>query len=32
MEKYEVVIVGVGPAGLKAKKLLAKARKEVLII
>jgi geranylgeranyl reductase family protein len=32
MEKHEVVIVGAGPAGLKAGELLAKANKDVLII
>jgi flavin-dependent dehydrogenase len=32
VEKHEVVIVGAGPAGLKAGELLAKANKDVLII
>jgi flavin-dependent dehydrogenase len=32
MEKHEFVIVGAGPAGLKAGELLAKARKDVLIL
>jgi geranylgeranyl reductase len=32
MEKHEVVIVGAGPAGLKAGELLAKANKDVLIV
>ncbi len=32
MEKHEVVIVGAGPAGLKAAELLGKAEKDVLVI
>ncbi len=32
MEKYETVIVGAGPAGLKAAETLAKAGKEVLVL
>jgi len=32
MEKHEVVIVGAGPAGLKAAELLGNAKKDVLVI
>ncbi len=32
MEKYETVIVGAGPGGLKAAETLAKAGKEVLVL
>lgn len=32
MEKYEVVIVGAGPGGLKAAEILAKAGKKVIVL
>lgn len=32
MEKHEVVIVGAGPAGLKAAEILAENGKDVLVI
>jgi len=32
MERHEVVIVGAGPAGLTAAELLAKAKKDVLVL
>jgi geranylgeranyl reductase len=32
MEKYEVVIVGAGPAGLKCAEILAKNNKKVLVL
>ena len=32
MEHHEVVVVGAGPAGLKAAELLGKAGKDVLVI
>jgi Dehydrogenases (flavoproteins) len=32
MEKHEVVIIGAGPAGLKAAELLGNAGKDVLVI
>ncbi len=32
MEKYEVVIVGAGPAGLRAAKILAEAGKRVIVL
>ncbi len=32
MEKYDVVVIGAGPAGLSASKTLAKAGKKVLIV
>lgn len=32
MEKYEVVIIGAGPAGLRAARVLAEAGKDVLVL
>lgn len=32
MQKYEIVIIGAGPAGLKAAEILAKAHKTVLVL
>ncbi len=32
MEKYEVIIIGAGPAGLRAARVLAEAGKDVLIL
>jgi len=32
METHEVVVVGAGPAGLKAAELLGKAGKDVLVV
>ena len=32
MEKHDVVIVGAGPAGLKAAEVLAAAGKDVLVL
>jgi len=32
VERYEIVIVGAGPAGLKAAELLGKAGKDVIVV
>lgn len=32
MEKYDVIIVGAGPAGLSAAKVLAQNNKKVLVL
>jgi len=32
MERHEVVIVGAGPAGLKAAELLGEAGKDVIVV
>lgn len=32
MEKYEIVIIGAGPAGLRAARVLAESGKEVLVL
>ena len=32
MEKYDVVIIGAGPAGLKCAEILAKNNKKVLVL